>query len=95
MTKKFPKEMLQALLWGDDCNAITLVSDQFTGTSRWSSHHQLVFRDNSDGQLYIADYTVGLTEHQDEAPFEYDEDMIECWPAEAVERVVTKYEVIK
>ena len=90
MTKKFPKEMLRALLWEDEFDAITLVATKLLDISRWSSHNQLVFRDNSDGQLYIAYYTAGLTEHQDEMPFEYDEDMIECWPAEAVEYVVTK-----
>ena len=38
-------------------------------TNRWSSIHRLVVKDK-DGKLWAATYSKGLTEYQDERPFE-------------------------
>ena len=45
-----------------------------TGTSRWCSHHQLVIRDEH-GNLWAADYALGLTEYQDVDEFDGEEEI--------------------
>jgi hypothetical protein len=54
-----------------------VVENRHTGEqTRWSSVHELVIR-TKDGALWMTSYTQGLTESQDERPFEYDGDEIE------------------
>ena len=46
---------------------------------------------HEDGKIYEVDYTQGLTELQDEHPFEYEKDEIEVHEVEPVEVVSVKY----
>lgn len=87
----FKKDDLRNLL-DDDCETLERVSDSITGKSRWSVDHVLVFRDKASGKFYGTAYSVGATEQQDERPFEYDGDVIECAEMRAVEKVVVVYE---
>lgn len=57
--------------WNPSEYGITeVVENRHTGEeTRWSSVHELVIR-TKDGSLWQANYTQGLTECQDERPFE-------------------------
>ena len=65
--KVFAKEWLKDLLW-EDVNDGEVVEDKIIETSRWSVLHDMVFK--YEGKFYIAPYSVGATEQQDEASFE-------------------------
>lgn len=79
---KFKKEFLQEEVY----NAI---HEEIISTSRWSINKLMVFE--YEGRYYRAYYSVGATECQDESPFEYDEDEIECEEVELKEVVVKKW----
>ena len=74
---KFKKDDLIALLWDDGApDGYAIVEDEILDTTRWSIVHVLVF--SVGEQLFQIDYSVGATESQDESPFEYAPDEIEC-----------------
>jgi hypothetical protein len=54
---------------------------------RWVEERRLVFE--SEGRHYAVDYTVGLTEMQDETPFEFDPPEIVCEEVWPVQKTVT------
>jgi len=89
--REFPKEELLALVWGDDPPGYEKIEEHQTGTSRWSNHHALVFR--YEGELWRTHYSVGLTELQDQEPFEYDEPV--AYRVEPYEITVTKYRPVE
>lgn len=64
--------------------------DEITGTSRWSTHHRIVFA--YQGRFYQTHYSRGATEIQDESPWEYD-DEVECVEVELKEVKVKKWVV--
>jgi hypothetical protein len=53
-------------------NLAIVYQDEHYDSSRWSELHELVFRAPDDNHLYSVLYSVGLTEYQDEKPWEYD-----------------------
>lgn len=59
-------------------------------SGRWSSYHTLVVKDDKLNKYYQTHFSKGLTEMQDERPFEYTEP---DW--EEVEKVVRIVEVIE
>lgn len=67
----------------------SLISDKIVDTSRWSEIHSVVF--SFKGNFYSTSYSQGLTEYQDESPFEHEADAIECTEVFPVETTVTKY----
>lgn len=69
------------------------VLDEITSHSRWSVHHRRVFK--ADGLFYETSYSVGATESQDESPYEYEPEEIECAEVVPVSRTVTVYERVK
>lgn len=82
---KIPKETLQAILWDDhDIPDTNVIEDNIIDTSRWSEIHELVFK--YKGVVYITDYSCGATESQDERPFEYSDDEVDCFEAELVNK---------
>lgn len=85
---KFTKEFLRESLYGD-----TTVQDTITDHSRWSVGHERIFK--HEGKLYRTWYSVGATENQDESPYEYADNEIECPEVIAVTRTVTVYEPLK
>ena len=89
---KFKKTDLLEVLY-DDHEVIKKIRDTLIDTSRWSEHHELIFE--KDGKLYSTSYSRGATEQQDESPFEYDPDEIECTEVEAYEKTVTEYREVK
>ncbi len=86
-TRFFERDILLNILWGDiHPHVAEVVCDEIVEHSRWSVRHRLVFRYGVSH--YVVAYSVGATEQQDERPWEYDGDRIECTEVERVE--VTK-----
>jgi hypothetical protein len=88
---KFPKKVLKDLAWGETPEGYGVVRNDITGNGRWSIHHQMIFR--KDASFYETSYSVGATENQEEHPYDYSPDEIEC--EEVVPREVTVIEYVK
>lgn len=89
----FKKEDLLDLLYKKELEidgklAKVVDGPNITDTSRWSIHYEMVF--SYDDKYYSVVYRRGATESQDEQPFEYDGDVIQC-----IEVVPQKIMVIK
>lgn len=77
----YPKKMTKTrqemndldLPWGG--GEAKVVSDVIFDKSRWSLHHELIFRlpGMPDDLAYRTTYSEGSTESQDESPWEYDD----------------------
>lgn len=91
---KFSKQELKELCFEDETENFESIKVDLVDSSRWSLHYEQVFRDKRTGKLYQTTWSVGATESQDERPYEYDGDEIECQEVRAVEVVVTKYEKV-
>ena len=78
----FKKEFLQEKVY--DC-----VYEEVTHQTRWSIFKTMVFEHY--GKHYMVEYSAGSTEIQCEAPFEYDDDEIECEEVELKEVIVKKW----
>lgn len=72
---KFKREWLQDLV-NEDCTEAKIIKNDIYETSRWSISYGLVFE--YQNKYYKTFYSRGATECQDEHPFEYDEDEINC-----------------
>jgi hypothetical protein len=74
----------------DDHNEFEVVVNEIQGTSRWSEHHYIVVKRKSDNKYFADSYSKGLTEMQDESPYEYnDPTFTEVF---LKEKTITKYE---
>ena len=89
MKKIFTREFMFDVLHGETED---IISDDINDTSRWSEHHTLIFK--YDGKIYRAYYSRGLTEQQDESPWEY-EDTVEADRVYAEEYTATRYVEVK
>lgn len=92
--KVFNKEDLKEALW-DGSESIEVVDAEIIDTSRWSVIKGMIFKDLSTGLFYQTTYSEGATECQDESPFEYDPDEIECAQVEQVEKLVKVWQEVK
>jgi hypothetical protein len=72
--------------------SIYTVLDEITELSRWNSHHRLVFR--YEDVYYETTYQVGLTEYQDQTPWD-GEAIVECFVVEPYEKIVVDYRAVK
>lgn len=90
--RKFNKEELLEALQGDSAKYETVVNE-IDGTSRWSATYTYVFQELETGKFYRTWYNEGLTEYQDESPWEY-EDEIQATEVEPVEVTVVKYQAV-
>lgn len=86
---KFKKQWLQDLVW-DDVDDGEIVLNEITDTSRWSVHYDLVFKFGD--KFYRTHYSRGATENQDESPFEWEPDEIDCEEVFPTEKTVIVYE---
>jgi hypothetical protein len=83
------KEEAQAIVWEDTSDYET-ISDEVVDTRRWSADHEIIIKRKSDGKFFADNYSVGLTEMQDESPYEYsDPDFTEVFQ---VEKTIISYE---
>lgn len=92
VTKKFKKTDLQNLLWEDGDPIGEIVRNKMVDTSRWSIHYDLVFKVGED--FYQTSYRRGATESQDEVPFEYSPDEIECTLVQPAEKTIIEYKSV-
>lgn len=67
------------------------VSSRITSHSRWSIQYEEVFR-HDDGKFYKTTYSVGATEMQDECPYEYEGEQVECPEVFPVTKTIIVYE---
>ena len=89
---KFKREDLQEMLW-DEGGSLEKIQDKIIENSRWSILHSIIFK--FDNKFYKSNYSIGSTEYQNERPWEYDEDEVECEEVVPVEKKVIIYEPIK
>jgi hypothetical protein len=87
---KFKKDVLVDLSWGIETDGFTLVEDVILDTTRWSIVSKLTFK--FEDKFYQTTYSKGATECQDESPFEYEDDEIECKEVFPVVKTITVYE---
>jgi len=88
---KFPKDDLTELTYGSLAN-YDVITTEITGTSRWSIHYKMIF--SFDHKFYSTEYSRGATEYQDEGPYEYDSEEVECPEVKPVQKTITVYEPI-
>lgn len=89
----FKKEELQKMVYGES-ERLEKVEEKISDTSRWSIHYEVVFKDNQTDKHYSSYYSEGATEYQDESPYEYDSDEIECQEVELKEVLVKQWVAI-
>lgn len=82
---KTKDEFKEDLLW--DNERTTIITDEIVDTTRWSEIHDVIFK--LDEKFYQTHYSQGLTEYQDESPWEYDDP--EIHEVEPKEVTVTTY----
>jgi len=85
---KFSKEFLLEEVLDSDKE----ISCEIIDTRRWSIDYYLVFK--HDEKFYGVSFSRGATEQQDERPFEYEPNEIECQELRAVEKTVIVYEPV-
>ena len=92
---KFKKEDLYNLVTDDDdVEGMALICEpEIIDTTRWSVIYRAIF--SFDGKLYETHYSCGATEMQDESPYEYEPDEIDCSEVVPVTKTITVYEVKK
>lgn len=89
---KFPKIDLKELIYGSFDGYEVVEEPKIYDTSRWSNWYSMVFKYND--KFYQTSYSVGATESQDESPYEYDDDEIDCIEVEPYEEIVIKYRTV-
>lgn len=92
-TVKFPKEDLLELLdyeSGETKEDYKVISNELWDNGRWTLTYKLLFKHKN--KVYQTFYGVGATEYQDERPWQYDGEMIDCTEMERVEKTVFVYE---
>lgn len=95
-TLRVSNEDARELAWlsiNQGFDGYTVVENRQVDSNRWSSIHELVIR--VDDVLYMTGYSQGLTESQDERPFEDDAELINFWEVRQVPVTTFNYEKIK
>ena len=87
MKMKFNKADLKNLPYEDfDPEVWEVISNDIIDTSRWSNIYEMVFK--YEDKFYKTSYSKAATESQDESPYEYAANEIECKEVIQVEEVV-------
>lgn len=83
------KEEARAIVW-EDTSEYETIQDEIYDTSRWSEMHTITVQRLSDGKYFQDEYSRGLTESQDEQPYDYtDPDFREVFK---IEKTIIAYE---
>ena len=77
LTDKLTKTDVTELIYGGGPEDWEVVENKIASTSRWSAHKSLVIKHKPSGKYYATGYSEGLTEIQDEQPFDYSEPKFE------------------
>lgn len=88
----FRKEDLINLVEENYKGEIEVMQIELVDTTRWSIVYSLVLKFKN--RFYQTSFTRGATENQDESPFEYEDDEIDCSEVTRVEKTVTVYEAV-
>lgn len=91
---KYPKKVLQDLIYDTGNGELSIVREQIVGISDWSSLWTLVFKDEITGRMYSLNYSEGATELQTEVALEGSPDMVECIEVEPRQETITVYRAI-
>jgi hypothetical protein len=89
----FKKEYLQELACGSFDNFVS-ISEDIVNTSRWTVEYKQIFKFTDEqgvARFYKTYYSRGATEQQDERPYEFKNDLIECTEVVPVKKQVTVY----
>ena len=92
---KFKKQFLLDLIY-EDCEDYIAekISDVIISHERWTVVHRMVFKMGGKfmgGKFYVINYGNGATEQQDQSPFEYEPELIECVEVEPKKVTITEY----
>lgn len=79
------KTDLQDMAWDDTPEGITIISKDLWDHSRWCVTSRIIFK--KEDRYYETFFSRGATEYQDEKPYEYDPDLIECHEVKQVPSV--------
>ncbi len=88
---KFKNQFMVDMAWESN-DETEIVKDDIVETSRWSEIHVVIF--SYKDKYYQSNYSRGLTEQQDESPYECDGEEIECAEVHQVEKMVKVWETI-
>lgn len=92
MAKKFfTRQELLDILYEDNEDS-KIIKNEMYESGRWTTYYDFIFE--LDGKYYQTSYGRGSTECQDESPWEYDGDKIECIEVEPYEKVVIDYQPV-
>ena len=86
---KFKNEVLYNLACGDKVEGFERLENELVDHSRWSVIYSMVF--TTEGKFFRSNYSRGATEYQEESPYEYDGDEIECEEVFPKEFTITRY----
>lgn len=92
ITRDIPVETLKAwgLPYGYDWEEVKaeILDTTAEGSGRWESYHSVVFVAPDDGKTYSVGYSEGLTEYQDQRPWEDEGENVTCTLVEKTTRTV-------
>ena len=89
----FQADVLRDLAYDDAPDEYQVIENVLVGHSRWSLQYRMVFM---FGDLFFqTHYNKGATEMQDESPYEYDSEMVECLQVRPKLVEVTKYVAVQ
>lgn len=87
---KFSKPFLVDLAWEDyDDKVVELISTKLVDTTRWGVVYDQIFK--FEDKFYSTSYRVGATEIQDESPYEWEDDEIDCVEVVPTEKTIIVY----
>ena len=66
------------------------IERKITSIGRWSTHYRDIFE--HEGKFYETKFSRGSTEQQDESPYQYDPDEIECKEVFPIEKTIIVYQ---
>lgn len=71
-------------VWGDEPEGFELVDDIDVDSGRWQQYKQSILEHKESGRLFAVDYSVGLTEMQENEPPSQTSDIYEVEKVEVV-----------
>ena len=86
----FQKKELQKMVF-EESQKLQKVEEWVSETLRWSIRYGVVFKNLETNKYYISYYSVGATKCQDEEPYEFCLDKIDCKEVIQKEVVVKKW----
>ena len=89
---KLTGDEARLVVWGDT-EDWEEVENNVVDNSRWSIHHEGVFKHLPTSEYYSFGWSVGATESQDESPFEY-EDEVTPILVKQVQKTITAWEAV-